>query len=133
MDNRDGNPEQESAAKEVMDYVLTEYTRDGVHCRSSNLQSGVFECVLPQVFPNMGLLMQDLCDSGVYDVEYHADSRESRFLVYVGNGMLASTLKNRAATSYKPWTVSFLAALSVVVCVALAPYVNHSNTTGTEL
>ena len=80
--------------------VLTEYTRDGVHCRSANLQSGVFECVLPQVFPNMGLLMQDLCDSGVYDVEYHADSHESRFMIYVGGGKLADTLKRRARSSY---------------------------------
>lgn len=119
MDVGNGDSE-EGAAKEVLDYVLTEYTRDGVHCRSSNLQSGVFECVLPQVFPNMGLLMQDLCDSGVYDVEYHADSRESRFLVYVGNGKLANTLRNRSTSRYKPWML-VVAAILVVLAVILKP------------
>ena len=102
---------------------MTEYTRDGVHCRSCNLQSGVFECVLPQVFPNMGLMMQDLCDSGVYDVEYHADSRESRLLVYVGNGQLAKTLKKRAASSYKPWAIGVALVLIALVCVIFAPRV----------
>ena len=115
MDPDHAEAEQESSAKEVMDYVLTEYTRDGVHCRSANLASGVFECVLPQVFPNMGMLMQDLCDSGVYDVEYHADTPESRFLVYVGNGRLADTLKKRATTSYK-WMN--MVAMIVVTCIA---------------
>ena len=108
------NDEQESSAKEVMDFVLTEYTRDGVHCRSSNLQSGVFECVLPQVFPNMGNLMQDLCDSGVYDVEYHADQNESRFLVYVGEGKLAPGLKSRTTGTFR-WARAIVAAATVLL------------------
>lgn len=93
---------------------MTEYTRDGVHCRSSNLQSGVFECVLPQVFPNMGNMMQDLCDSGVYDIEFHCDATESRILVYVGEGRLAPALKTRTSTTYR-WATSAAAAATVVL------------------
>ena len=100
---------------------MTEYTRDGVHCRSANLQSGVFECVLPQVFPSMGLLMQDLCESGCYDVEYSADAKESRLLVYVGNGKLASTLKNRGGRSYisMKWAAVLAAVLFLLAGVLL--------------
>ncbi len=112
-----GDDHQESAAKEVMDFVLTEYTRDGVHCRSANLQRGVFECVLPQVFPNMGSLMQDLCESNV-DIEFHCDETESRILVYVGDGKLASTLKSRTSTTYR-WATSAAAAATLVLTSCL--------------
>lgn len=124
----DDDNDQASAAKEVMDYVLTEYTRDGVHCRSSNPQGGVFEAVLPQVFPNFGMLMQDLCDSGVYDVEYHADANESRLLVFVGSGRLAAGLKQRSGAAYR-WIAYAVFSLAVL----LAAWVLTSEPTKAEL
>lgn len=113
--NNDG---QESAAKEVMDFVTCEYTRDGVHCRSANLQSGVFECVLPQMFPQFGSLMQDLCDSNVYDVEFHCDAQEARIVVYVGEGKLAPTLKNRSMATYR-WARAAMAGVALVLSSGL--------------
>ena len=97
-----------------MDFIISEYTRDGVHCRSANLQSGVFECVLPQVFTTFGNLMNDLCESGVYDIEYHADQNESRILVYVGEAKLAPQLKNRTTATHR-WAKMVAAASTLLL------------------
>ena len=48
--------------------------------------------------------------------------------MYVGDGKLASTLKNRATATYKSWKTALAVASAVIVfsCMLLAPYIRKT-------
>ena len=71
------------ASTSVRDYITEEWTNQGYHCRSENVNQGIFEIVLPQIAPNFSTFMEDLLNCGVSCVDFRADSHECRLMVTV--------------------------------------------------
>ena len=115
---------------EVKAYIEQEWTSEGLYCRSENPETGMFEIVLPQICKDYGEFMQDLMACGVTDIEFRADSKETRLLVYVNDSNLIPEYFKRRKK--RTWTiVAMIFALIVLVAMAIA--MARSGSGGPEL
>ena len=111
-------------------YIEQEWTSEGLYCRSENPETGMFEIVLPQICKDYGEFMQDLMACGVTDIEFRADSKETRLLVYVNDSNLIPEYFKRRKK--RTWTiVAMIFALIVLVAMAIA--MARSGSGGPEL
>lgn len=98
----------QSAGAEVKRYIEQEWTSEGMYCRSENTEIGMFEIVLPQISKDFGEFMQDLLACGIRDVEFRADTKETRLIVYTNESSIIPEYFRRTNPSIV-WKLSLVA------------------------
>jgi len=88
----------------------------------------MFEIVLPQICKDYGEFMQDLMACGVNDIEFRADSKETRLLVYVNDSNLIPEYFKRRKK--RTWTI---AAMVLVLILLVATTLSMVRNGGPEL
>ena len=89
-------------------YIEQEWTSEGMYCRSENPEIGMFEIVLPQISKDFGEFMQDLLACGIRDIEFRADSKETRLIVYTNESSIIPEYFRRTNPTFK-WKLGLVA------------------------
>ena len=119
MESFGSSESAQSPGSEVKAYIEQEWTSEGLYCRSENPETGMFEIVLPQISKDFGAFMQDLLACGIQDVEFRADSKETRLLVYANDSSLIPEYFRRKTNSAL-WKIAGMVVLFVMVTLAVA-------------
>jgi hypothetical protein len=109
----------QSPGSEVKAYIEQEWTSEGLYCRSENPETGMFEIVLPQISKEFGSFVTDLLACGIQDIEFRADSKEVRLLVYANDSSLIPEYFRRKTNSAL-WKVAGIVLLFVMVTLTVA-------------
>ena len=108
----------------VRAYITQEWTSQGYHCRSENVNQGIFEVVLPQVAPNFSLFMADLLDCGVSSVDFRADAHECRLIVAVGEASVLPDFVQSSLGKAK-WRNNVFVAIFVIFLICFLVWQNQ--------
>lgn len=119
------------SGNEVKDYIEQEWTADGMYCRSENAELGMFEIVLPQICKDFGAFMQDLIACGIRDIEFRADSKETRLIVYTNDATVIPEYFRRKKQT-QIWKIMAIVGIIAFVMTILT-FLNRTSARGQDL
>ena len=111
------NQEASGPGLQIKKYIEQEWTSEGFYCRSENDDLNMFEIVLPQICKDFGAFMQDLLACGISDIEFRADSKETRLLVYASGSLNLEYFQTK--TSDSKWKKLMAMTVAFFVCMIL--------------
>ena len=114
MESFGSSETSQGSGNEVKDYIEQEWTSEGMYCRSENAEIGMFEIVLPQISKDFGEFMRDLIACGINDIEFRADAKETRLLIYTNDASVIPEYFKRKKNS-QIWKI----LAPILVCLFL--------------